>query len=137
MSGVDLDAIQARAEAAALGPWMIGKDNSDRVILAGPFSALLVAKVGNVRNPLLAKDSEFIAHARTDVPALLALVREQQAKIERVQALHSKTCDISGSNCEAVADPSMKCTMLVCGPCGESWPCPTITALTETDPSND
>ncbi|MFS0834390.1 hypothetical protein [Arthrobacter phoenicis] len=31
-------------------------------------------------------DAEFIAHARTDVPALLALVRSQQAQIERVEA---------------------------------------------------
>jgi hypothetical protein len=44
--------------------------------------------------------------------------------IEAVLALHPKTCDMSGANC--VEDD---CPMNVCGPCGESWPCPTVKAL--------
>jgi hypothetical protein len=37
-----------------------------------------------------ASDAVFIAHARTDVPALLAMLREQKAKLERVEALAEK-----------------------------------------------
>ena len=33
------------------------------------------------------KDAQFIAHARTDVPALLAMVRERDAALERVREL--------------------------------------------------
>ena len=40
-------------------------------------------------------DAEFIAHARTDVPALLAVVRSQQAKIERATKLIGDLTDLA------------------------------------------
>lgn len=102
MSGaLDLDAIEARANAATEGPWeamcfdsdhskyefscsVITEDVGDSVC---GFDAL--GRLGNERH---AKDdgwhdAQFIAAARTDVPALVARVRELEAAVERVEAL--------------------------------------------------
>lgn len=77
---LDLDVIEARAEAATEGPWVI---ESARIWSGEPHPA---------KNELLmfrgtrewAPDAEFIAHARTDVPALVARVCELEAVIERL-----------------------------------------------------
>lgn len=52
LADLDLDAIEARVAAASPGPWVITGDN-----------------------PCSNGDGPFIAHAREDVPALLAEVR--------------------------------------------------------------
>lgn len=66
--GLDLDAIEARARAATLGPWTYEK---------------------GFLSPSVAEESEcgewkyngrFIAHARTDVPALVGEVRRLRSK---------------------------------------------------------
>lgn len=94
-----LDAIQARADAATEGPWRTGDfgypgqdEPSSIIIHRGPFNWRAINE-GEYVAAMPAWDSqeganaEFIANARTDVPALLALVREQAAAIERVRAL--------------------------------------------------
>ncbi|MFS0832015.1 hypothetical protein ABC337_15295 [Arthrobacter sp. 1P04PC] len=109
MTPEQLDAIQARVDAATEGPWRVEHDNADDYeaginygdypyALHGPKNASLTTE--QLERPFLQDyknrvsemsemtdaDAEFIAHARTDVPALLALVRSQQAQIERVEA---------------------------------------------------
>ncbi len=61
MTPLDLDAIEARCDAATRGPWKVDLDVFD--------------KQGQEL-----RDATFIAAARTDVPALLALVRELEAE---------------------------------------------------------
>jgi len=69
--------------------------------------------------PLTEEDAAFIAAAPSTVTHLLAM-------IERIEALHPKTCEINGDRgCEH----GDACPVLVCGPCGEPWPCPTIAAI--------
>jgi len=93
----DLDAIQARADKAASGPWRWDENFGDK----GDTGTALTNDAGTEiigaynwhccsyrDEPTVDESSaEFIAHARTDVPALLALVREQQAKLDRVLEL--------------------------------------------------
>ena len=81
---LDLDAIQARADAATEGPWISVRHDLTLYVEAESreLNPINVGYVGNRPEP----DAEFIAAARTDVPTLLALVREQQARIERVEA---------------------------------------------------
>lgn len=43
-----------------------------------------------------------------------------------ILALHPKSCEMMGSDLCEWGD---ECTVLVCGPCGEDWPCPTVKAL--------
>ena len=59
-----LDAIEARANAATEGPWRI---DVGAEIVDPSFE--VVAQV------VLDEDNDFIAHARTDVPALVAALR--------------------------------------------------------------
>jgi hypothetical protein len=71
---LDLDAIRARVDAATEGPWTADALAGD---LDAP-SGYRVAEVLAWSDP----DAEFIAHARTDVPALLAEVERLQARVE-------------------------------------------------------
>lgn len=92
MTDIDLDAIEARANAATDGPWVVKHepaweaDNVQHpdVITVGaqmweaddePMTVCLVS-TDHEDDPVdVLLDAEFIAHARTDVPALVAEVR--------------------------------------------------------------
>lgn len=75
----ELDRI--RSLHAGITPnWVLGTDRDDRAILAGPYGSFLIAKVGNINNPLLENDAAFIAAAPSTVTQLLAI-------IERVEKL--------------------------------------------------
>ncbi|WNM74494.1 hypothetical protein SEA_BEARBQ_92 [Gordonia phage BearBQ] len=78
MSELDLDAIEARAKAAYVGPWTADPDSyGDIWARAGHEGATVVVSADPALN---AADAEFIAHARTDVPALVSRVRELEAE---------------------------------------------------------
>ncbi len=69
---LDLDAIEARVEAATEGPWTVGAN-------AGCGCCRWIRQ-GDEDGPQICNaddrgDDQFIAHARTDVPALVAEVR--------------------------------------------------------------
>lgn len=68
-SGLDLDVIEARANAATPGPWGALSPRADG---ASPVTRAGGAWIA----PFTAEDdAEFIAHAREDVPALVDEVR--------------------------------------------------------------
>lgn len=81
MTKDDLAAIRARVEAATKGPWKLGDpdhpdlytydwpENGEGVIASGDYGAFY----GNLA------DGEFCAHARTDVPKLLAIAEAAMA----------------------------------------------------------
>jgi hypothetical protein len=98
---IDLDAIRKRAEAATPGPWKVEKNEknatSGKNWLLACFGLQLdhaenkdyhyFLTTDNVRASNLMggcdKDSEFVAHARTDIPALLdELERTRAAALE-------------------------------------------------------
>ena len=130
-----LDQIEARANAATEGPWLVnGPDEQWAVISSGSDSVLhsymrcrpdcegceCGESVAEVAIEL--EDAEFIAHARTDIPALTAAVRD-------VLALHwEATC-------------SRGYPQAYCVDCDQAWPCPTVRALAAhldlTDPEGD
>lgn len=83
---LDLDAIEARATAAFPPPWRAGVMESEGKVWAHDPEALGGPSVGercvftaNKHFPHTA-NREFIAHARTDVPALVAEVRRLRAQ---------------------------------------------------------
>jgi len=150
---LDLDAIRARAEAATEGPWgVIDWDSPDEGV---NFIHVLQEQDGletvcALPNPAeytnrscLRADAEFIAHAREDVPALLAEVERlrrdrdewevdsrgwrkeavaQAAKLNAVRALHvQEACCCGKPDC---AEPNRGCEA-----CHAYYPCPTIRAL--------
>ncbi|MFF0409135.1 hypothetical protein ACFYUY_01700 [Kitasatospora sp. NPDC004745] len=99
---LDLAAIQARADAATEGEWWVEED--DRVWTLHGVHARIPSGVPEIGEQILnhqilkapktgtpyaeywpdRADAEFIAHARADVPALLARVRQLETENERL-----------------------------------------------------
>lgn len=86
MSELDVDAIEARANAARSGPWkwhwdVFGDGSSSLDRLDGGGEFVLSAHGMHTDGWIDADDAdaEFIAYARTDVPALVSRVRELEA----------------------------------------------------------
>jgi hypothetical protein len=76
---VDLDAIEARANAATEGPW---NDLGENGITQ---TAHVTRDVWTI--PVSVEDVTFIAHARTDIPALISEVRRLQAFMEPAEGV--------------------------------------------------
>jgi hypothetical protein len=70
---LDLGAIEARAAAATPGPWEAKRD--------GEGGSLVRMPDGDSARVTGVDDAIFIANARTDVPALVAAVRERDEQI--------------------------------------------------------
>jgi len=100
MAGGDgdvLDQIQARADKATAGPWTaqdLETEHGHRGIFwisdlnhGAKTIAEIDANDGGIEAIWSFKDAEFIAHARTDIPALLAMMREQRARLDAVAEL--------------------------------------------------
>lgn len=88
--------IEARERAATKGPWWVARDDYDPVANHQPY--LIKYRYDDVptwiaesSNREQAKaDFDFIAAARDDVPWLLALVREQAARLAALEGSHKK-----------------------------------------------
>ena len=99
MTEQKLEAISARAEAATPGPWETVECRSTPAGVSWTKEATICARrirvaslkreiegdVGSAGFPSLMIDAKFIAAARTDVPALIAALREANAKIIRLE----------------------------------------------------
>jgi len=105
MAGGDgdvLDQIQKRADAATPGPWKADGETRGDCVVWGPNGRFLMNQQAephwieypgekrSVSFDVDRRDGEFIAHAREDIPALLAMVREQRAALEQVKVLADK-----------------------------------------------
>lgn len=84
---LDLDAIEKRADAATPGPWF------EQTIRDGYKISYVVEGVSRWRGYTNSIDlggdgytASFIAHASTDVPALIAAVRSRDAEVAELKA---------------------------------------------------
>lgn len=83
----ELAAIQARCEAATAGPWLVDHDPrpdmswNNHIILENGNAVCFMAHDGRASNAYGRGNAHFIAHARTDIPALLATIAE--LRVER------------------------------------------------------
>ena len=109
-----LDEIQARADAATDGPWAWEPTSPT---MSGECWNLRVAGKPGIRFSVTEyqhgpDNAEFIAHARTDVPALVAALRA-------VLDLHV-----------GVVDCCDECSPMKCAVCEAwEWPCDTVRAV--------
>ena len=78
----ELSEIEARANAATEGPWRAEYANITSADVVGPLDADLVQRKYGGRAQYLVADAEFIAAARTDIPALVAEVRALRKQVE-------------------------------------------------------
>jgi hypothetical protein len=87
--------IEARANAATEGPWSVDHDSeevyADTCVATGDYGWIAVGPSG--QSPHYDEDTaegradaEFIAHAREDVPALVAALRAVLAEVTRFRA---------------------------------------------------
>ena len=117
--------IRAQADAATPGPWMTYTvtPNMGSEILTAPgegeaYGDYVVPEYIDMDN------AEFIAAARTDVPALLDA-------LEKVLELHQPVTDGMGFTEDGYGGISPACSS--CGTSDEyavPYPCPTVTAIT-------
>lgn len=129
---IDRDAIQKRVDAATAGPWVTGDG-----FLKPPATATQLVRYG-ASVEQRHRDAVFIAHARTDVPALLQelaavegerdnarnLAAGRGEALQRVRDLHQPAQpDVN------VAEPGMPPFRGGCDCGDEDWPCPTIVAI--------
>jgi hypothetical protein len=98
---VDLQAIEARCEAATEGPWDVGNGTKLEPETSIYCDDALGTRIADAHNSYTATSHEqekrnatFIAHARTDIPALLSLIREKDQVIERLEAEKKRTADV-------------------------------------------
>lgn len=122
----DLNAIEARANAATEGPWGTEPTRSDLAVgVVYPDEDSVFWDVGYGITGTRPADAEFIAHARKDVPALVAYARELEAVVERVRAIHQEVrYPIFGSTYEQIGTYSGGCKFDQM-----PWPCATVRAL--------
>lgn len=90
MPAINLDAIRRRAEAATPGTWKTGDRFGNRAlgssvaVISGSLPPIELDRRRNGR-----ADAAFIAHARQDVPALLAEVDRLRRELDKTRAQRS------------------------------------------------
>lgn len=86
---LDLEAIEARANAATEGPWEV--ERWEDFGGTPSFSIPDVERFRDLRNSVdfgVDKDTAtFVAHARTDIPALVAALRAAETKLAAIHNL--------------------------------------------------
>jgi hypothetical protein len=92
----DVDEIQARVEAATSGPWYQGQNSRTyetskevwtRTHMDDPVSVDVFPVATR------AEDAEFVAHAREDVPALLAALAAERERADQAEVALERLSD--------------------------------------------
>ncbi len=94
LTPAELAEIRQRAEAATPGPWNAPTDWSHYAVSSGSFRVVESANQNNAHDFTgrdlygisRTRDAVFITHARTDIPALLAHIAEQDRVIADLRA---------------------------------------------------
>jgi hypothetical protein len=83
MTNEELKAIRERAEAATPGPWIAEGETvySSGVLIAGTYPAMICDDCDIT-------EAEFIAHAREDVPKLLAEIERLRSALEEISEIN-------------------------------------------------
>jgi hypothetical protein len=104
---LDLDAVCARTGKATPGPWVaddtdLKVDTSDGRALVVLATVLLGDDDTRDAYPQAVADTEFIAHARTDVPLMVEELRKLRAAVRRVVSITQDTDGDALNNDETV-----------------------------------
>jgi len=83
MTHTDLSAIEQRAEEATPAPWDWLADDYDH---GSGYTGFVEAAESHVADVIAVGDATFIAHARTDIPALCSALRTAWEQIARLEA---------------------------------------------------
>ncbi|MCI4129411.1 hypothetical protein [Bacillus haynesii] len=92
MTKDELEAIRQRAEAATEGEWCEGYDHYVLIDnFKGSYQTFGVARCARK------EDTEFIAHARQDIPALLDHIAEIDRKLRKAELIIGRVEDLLSS----------------------------------------
>lgn len=122
MTPDQLAQIQRRADAATEGPWHsfgTGPRGGDHWYVIGADNVSLawgIASRDGENEAQRGPDAEFIAHARTDIPGLLAAVRDAQQSAEQAEQALTRVRTMHQP------DPNDRA---FCVSCDRQYPCPT------------
>lgn len=117
----DLEAIKARAEAATEGPWHIDHDERTVRAIDPANGKIMFNRAGTPHRHWQQQgqaDAEFIAHARDDVPRLVAAL-EAVENLHRPYTQHPS--GIGAKYCVHCWDGIKSQST--------AYPCPTVTAI--------
>jgi len=113
---LDLDAIEARAEAADPAPWYLSDLDTawedHKPVIARLDSSVITRHEPSHPPTLSSPNVQFIAHARADIPALVAELRAAREVVEaaaqRIGGSHAMVCDAyalgPGTTCDCGRD---------------------------------
>ena len=110
---IDLEAIEARANAATPGPWGEG----GATVYDEQLIPICHCMATRDRYKDERQNADFIAHAREDIPALLAEVKRQAAEIAVVTAERDAAVEDLRKN------RARKCDCCAYAGRSERWPC--------------
>jgi hypothetical protein len=126
MNRPDIESLEKRLEAATPGPWESVPPISEGSSADGSQSwsasegRLINGPPQTVEDIALSKrwfrrkeDGDFIAHAREDIPALIAYVKELAAEIERMRPLYELYTGKPAQTASLAVPVNPNCT--VCG----------------------
>ena len=122
LTSEELQAIRVRAEKASEGPWDVDVPidyctdckNKYEIVQSALFLSPIVAELNDV------DDAEFIAHAREDIPKLLAEIERLKSKYDHLKIYienSEATCEICGDYFMPNVDSEE--TLYYCGNCRE------------------
>ncbi len=89
MTDIDIAAITARAEAATPGPWVQGQIHRESINHSDATRPGYIGDTSRDLNGNYEADATFIAHAREDIPALLA----ENARLREGRASDAQLCE--------------------------------------------
>lgn len=120
----DIDAIKERAEKATPGPW-----ESVRSYPSTADHSFVLGDDGceSVTSDILTVDADFIANARTDIPALLAYIAELEAERDaavedlRVAAEENGDCSMCSHYAKNDSDYFPDCDSCPCDNGFNKW----------------
>lgn len=103
MTKEQIDAIASRAAAAERGPWCVmnGGDNETSTFIDGPEGDVLIRDwrgSGHLSEEYVwvkEPNAEFIAHAREDIPALLAEVERLHDELAKTRAVTEDKVEVA------------------------------------------
>lgn len=107
MNEINLQAIEARAKSAQAGPWLVcsAEDAADGLPVAffgrGAGPKDVAVRSDGPPSGTADDDAAFVAHAREDVPALVAEVRRLRRALEYVARPCSWGCAPGEVACDA------------------------------------
>src|SRR5690625_3404239 len=90
LTNEEITVIRERADKAVYAPWRIGKQSPNGLYNVGSTDGLLTAQTTNEAN------AAFIAHARQDIPKLLAEIERLREKLGEADSLLSDAQSLMG-----------------------------------------